>query len=165
MKCRMFRNLPFTHMINKKIGTVENYCEIGIDRGLSAETTLKNIELKKLWLCDINVNPIVYDKFKKQIWKQKVRITQLPSLDFLRMFKDNFFDVIWLDGNHTYTYLQTEIPLAWAKTKTILGGHDFFAQTPGVAKAVIEFSEKNNLEIKGICTNWWFEKTYGNKIN
>ena len=155
MKCRMFRNLPFTRMINKQFGHINNYCEIGIDKGKSAEITFKNVEFNKLYLCDIKVNPEIRKKYKKF---EYVKIVELPSIEFFKCFPDNFFDVIWLDGNHNYKYLKDELPMAWSKTKYLLGGHDFFAQTYEVAKAVIEFKEHNKLKLNGICTNWWFQK-------
>ena len=155
MKCRMFRNLPFARMIDKRFDNVHRYCEIGIDKGISMGITFKNVVFDDLYVVDVKIDPVVKKKWSKFSY---IHFYEMSSIDFFNMFPDNYFDVVWLDGNHSYEYLKKEIPVAWSKAKYVLGGHDFYPECPGVAKAVVEFKELNGFELKGICTNWWFQK-------
>ena len=65
----------------------------------------------------------------------------------LNSFPDNELDFIYIDGNHTYHYVIKDLEISWKKIKDdgILCGHDFVI--PDVAKAVLEFAERNNLKI------------------
>ena len=40
----------------------------------------------------------------------------------------------------------------------MLGGHDFSFSFKGVMKAVIEFTQKNKLELDGKYPDWWIIK-------
>lgn len=69
-------------------------------------------------------------------------------------------DFIYIDGDHRYDCVRKEIELYFPKLKKggIIAGDDFNAEYNGVAKAVLEFSSKNNLKIKGIGQHWWVVK-------
>ncbi len=60
------------------------------------------------------------------------------SYDLVNIFEDNYFDFIYIDGNHEYENVKKDIELYLGKTKQIIGGHDFQKEWPGVIKAVTE---------------------------
>ena len=78
-------------------------------------------------------------------------------------------DFVYIDGNHSYEFVKKDIELYYPKVRNggILGGHDF--NLYGVAKAVVEFIDKNNLKLCNSKTNdkykeverfidWWIVK-------
>lgn len=66
-------------------------------------------------------------------------------------------DFVYIDANHEYISVKEDIELWYPLVKKggILGGHDFSASFPGVAKAVLEFVEKNKLKLHGNGADWW----------
>lgn len=60
------------------------------------------------------------------------------SYDLVKNFEDNYFDFIYIDGNHDYENVKRDIELYLPKTKHLIGGHDYQKEWPGVVKAVTE---------------------------
>lgn len=60
------------------------------------------------------------------------------SYDLVNSFEDNYFDFIYIDGNHEYENVKKDIELYLPKTKQIIGGHDYQKEWPGVVRAVNE---------------------------
>lgn len=76
-----------------------------------------------------DVNMITYNNF--------VKIKQY-SIDAVKMFPDRFFDCVYVDGDHRYEHVKTDV-LTWrqkVKTGGLLLGHDF--GFPGVKQALYE---------------------------
>jgi SAM-dependent methyltransferase len=46
------------------------------------------------------------------------------------------FDVIYIDGEHTYKAVQRDIFLCWFLVKSVIAGHDYCGKFSGVVKAV-----------------------------
>ena len=79
-----------------------------------------------------------------------IRMREYPQFRLIReksnfavqIFPDNHFDFIYIDGNHEYEYVRSDITLYLPKLKTtgILAGHDYSrtSKKPGVIKAVHE---------------------------
>lgn len=72
------------------------------------------------------------------------------SEDVLSTFEDNYFDMIYIDGNHGYEYVLQDLELARDKVKECgyICGHDFVpdknhGRFPSVYKAVKEFLQRN----------------------
>eukprot|EP00557_Chaetoceros_sp_GSL56_P007280 CAMPEP_0176489726 /NCGR_PEP_ID=MMETSP0200_2-20121128/7460_1 /TAXON_ID=947934 /ORGANISM="Chaetoceros sp., Strain GSL56" /LENGTH=140 /DNA_ID=CAMNT_0017886923 /DNA_START=430 /DNA_END=849 /DNA_ORIENTATION=+ len=59
----------------------------------------------------------------------KLRFYKKLSLDskLLEQLPNNFYDFIYLDGDHSYMGVKQEIPLYWSKLKRggVLAGHDY----------------------------------------
>ncbi|MFD2588190.1 class I SAM-dependent methyltransferase [Croceitalea marina] len=58
--------------------------------------------------------------------------------DAVHKFKDKYFDLIYIDARHTYSDVKANIELFLPKCKSIIAGHDYQEEWPGVVKAVNE---------------------------
>jgi len=142
--------------------------EIGVDYGLNAKTLLKLLPIKKLYLIDPyqqELDSVLgeerYKNAKKILrkYKDKTEFIRKSSSEAIKDIPKNI-DFIYLDGSHEYEQVKKDIELYYPKVKKggIIGGHDFWASTRGVCKAVIEFAEENNLDLYGEITDWWIIK-------
>lgn len=70
---------------------------------------------------------------------------------------DNFFDVIFIDGLHTYEQLTKDCDNFYSKVKEggIFAGHDYNA-IPGVRKAADEFAAKVGKQIQITEMDVWY---------
>ena len=87
-------------------------------------------------------------------WIKKISdnaINDIPMVDF-----------IYIDGLHTYEQVKKDIKNYWNKVKVggILAGHDITEalHNYGVSRAVMEFSNENNLKVNISPTDWWIIK-------
>ena len=148
-----------------------NVVEIGVFKGGNAMRLL-TLPLKKLYLVDPYASYIQYtqetpwyvqkklndakevmlERVNKHPLKGKIETLFLSSVDGSKAFNDDFFDYVYIDGNHSYEFVMEDI-LAWypkVKSGRYLAGHDF--ATIETARAVNAFAEKNNLEVISWCT-------------
>jgi hypothetical protein len=71
-----------------------------------------------------------------------VTLHQGFSYNLVNNFEDNYFDFIYIDGNHSYEDAKKDIELYLPKAKHLMGGHDYQKEWPGVIKAVDEIFGK-----------------------
>lgn len=76
---------------------------------------------------------------------------------------DNFFDFIYIDGDHTYEGVNKDLMNTFSKVKIngILSGDDYGVFEDinfGVRKAIDEFCLKNNLKLNTNGSLWWIIK-------
>lgn len=97
-------------------------------------------------------------KFHKEIINNQVRIHRNYSYDLLPTFPDNYFDFIYIDGDHTYNGVKKDLNLAYNKIK--IGGHiacDDYESIGwwknGVTHAVNEFVKNKNIKIIKVSQN------------
>jgi len=153
--------------------------EIGVLQGLNAVSIMEHLSIKHLYLVDSwciykdlekrSIQKIPddishnknYEVTKQRMKKHGSKVTLIRKTSE-EAIKDipNELDFVYIDANHRYDYVKKDIELYYPKLKKggIIGGHDFRADT-GVAKAVLEFTEKNNLEHTGDGVDWWIVKT------
>lgn len=93
----------------------------------------------------------VLNRFDENIRAEQVRVHRGYSTDILLGFPDEYFDWIYIDGNHLYEYVKDDLMLSLRKVK--LGGYitgDDYVDggwwAGGVKHAVDEF--KNNRAVK-----------------
>ena len=92
--------------------------------------------------------------------KNRVRVYQGTS-EGAAEYYDEKFDVVFLDGDHSYEGCSKDIQLWWPKVAEggYLGGHDYGREEYGVTEAVSEFAEEEGLEVVlGQNFTWWVEK-------
>ncbi|WP_227368255.1 class I SAM-dependent methyltransferase [Halomonas sp. M20] len=95
----------------------------------------------------------VNEKFKKEIEKLTVTIHRKTSTEALSGFPDNYFDWIYIDGNHLFDYVMCDLKLAYSKVKEkgFICGDDYEEGgwwEGGVLRAVDDFCLKINLDKK-----------------
>jgi hypothetical protein len=97
----------------------------------------------------------VLKRFEDQITEGKVEINLGLSTGVVSSFKDDYFDWIYIDTDHSYLTTKEELELYAPKMKKggIIAGHDFVVGNMigmnryGVMEAVYEFCVKNEWEI------------------
>ena len=85
-----------------------------------------------------------WDRVKKEYYTNtrhwdNINLIQDYSYNQVDNFPDEFFDVIYIDADHSYESVKKEIELYEPKCKWIIGGHDYgVGEHPGVTDAVNE---------------------------
>ena len=144
--------------------------EIGTGEGSNAESILRTLNMKLLYLIDPyetyiddgqvintynNMFPLTKerlskfgDKTKFLLKKSDVAILDIPDeLDF-----------VYIDGDHSYNVVKEDIVLYYPKVRKggIFGGHDY--PMFGVQKAVNELVKEKGLRLHIKEPDWWVEK-------
>jgi hypothetical protein len=158
-------------------------CEIGVFKGEFSEKILSLMHPKELKLVDIfhgkmcsgdkDGNYIVwtdledeYSKLKqKYSTNEKVSLLKGKSSLIMKEFPDYYFDLIYIDGDHSYEGVLSDLTISNLKVKEngYICGHDYISpRFDGVVRAVNEFCEKNNLKInyltKDGCPSYCIKK-------
>jgi hypothetical protein len=144
-------------------------CEIGVFKGDFSKIMLDTLSPKELHLIDIfngmmcsgdkDGNDIIWTNLDEEYINVKnmfsnyknVYIHKGFSYDILDSFEDNHFDMIYIDGDHSYNGVKTDLNSAFLKVKNggLICGHDYISSKfEGVVRAVDEFCNEHNLEIK-----------------
>lgn len=93
---------------------------------------------------------ILKNKYEKN---HKVRVHKGYSCNVLNTFPDEYFDLIYVDGDHSYEGVKKDLELSLLKVKKggYICGHDYTNNMfPPVVRAVNEFIERTNLSISYI---------------
>jgi hypothetical protein len=91
-------------------------------------------------------------RFAAQVQRGQVIFQRGFSEDMLGKFPDNYFDWVYIDGNHLYDYVKKDLELSLRKTKPggWVAGDDYVGGQwwkDGVNKAVDEFAKKQEVEL------------------
>lgn len=139
--------------------------ELGVFNGDFSKFIYNNANPSRLYLVDIfrgtvdsgdkngdNVRKISLDKSYDDLSKhfksdKSVVLYKGKSVDFLKGLPDETLDFIYIDADHSYAAVASD--LSWARTKVkkngIIAGHDYCPRFSGVMKALDEFVNKFNL--------------------
>lgn len=145
-------------------------CEIGVFKGDFSKKIFE-VNPKELHLIDPFIGEIYsgdkdglnmqlakleseYHNLVNYFWQhQQVKIYKGTSLNVLSDFADSYFDCIYIDGDHSYQGVKTDLNLAYAKTKNdgYIMGHDFCeVKYPEIVLAVTEFCNEKQLSIESV---------------
>ena len=84
----------------------------------------------------------LYDVVKINLldYGDRAKLYRKTSIEAVSSFSESFFDLIFVDGDHTYNAVKADLAAWWAKLKTggIICGDDY--HWPGVKRAVDEFA-------------------------
>lgn len=86
----------------------------------------------------------------------RVIVYRLTSLEAANKCEDNYFDFIYIDGNHKYEHCKNDLNAWWPKVKIggILAGHDYInVRDFGVIQAVDEFKVENKISSDNFYVN------------
>jgi len=124
--------------------------EIGIFKGDFTKQILKTVKPNLLHLIDIDTSKLSSElKSNNQL-----KIHEGDSKNILNEFDNNYFDWVYIDGDHSYAAVKLDLELCLRKVKKngFITGDDYENHYFGVIKAVTEFLDKNTsvalLEIK-----------------
>jgi hypothetical protein len=169
-------NHPFVGIKNRKElpdyikkSGFKKICEIGIRRGGNFHNMLKaNPEFAvaiDIWKEDgvLSRNDAcfsqealdeLYESFCESVKDRNVKVIRDYSFEAVKQFDDNYFDFVYIDGDHSYEGTKRDIIDWYPKVRKggILSGHDFGnpgnkRMKFGVTKAVKEFV--NNRKLSG----------------
>lgn len=145
--------------------------EIGVFKGEFSKEIIKLKKFKELYLVDIwlgaygsgdkdgnnhtiieNMESVYMSLYKQTINRPDIHILRIDSNNFLKNWDDNYFDVIYIDGDHTEEVVYDDLVLSFGKIKDggLLMGHDY-ASCSGVTNAVNRFCENYNQKIDTIA--------------
>jgi hypothetical protein len=73
------------------------------------------------------------------------------------IFPDETFDMVYVDGDHKYGSVLTDMVLWWGKVRRggYLAGHDYHKDWPEVIKAVDHYCRMNHLQRTLMGTSDW----------
>ena len=139
--------------------------ELGVAYGEFSDQILEIVKPKLLVLVDSYPNngnfvdegylEYIKKKYQKKIIEKKIEIIHNDSIKAASMFKDNFFDWIYIDTTHSYHHTLGELR-AWKnkiKSDGYILGHDYVMGNwidnvkYGVQEAVHQFCVEENWEI------------------
>ena len=145
--------------------------EIGVFEGQHAISILNNLRIKRLYLIDPFINYTDYpETFNFDIIKKNAYKNLEPYKDRIIWVNNKFdynqipeqLDFIYIDGNHSYTYIKHNIEVGNSLVKPggIIGGHDYYhiGNFAGVGKAVDEYCNKNKCLLNVSGLDWWYIK-------
>ena len=158
--------------------------EIGVDRGIFAETFLSRWIGTDYWGIDSyeSYPEMPYDRTADYLMALqrlaphagRFKLLKWSSEEAAKFFADGSLDFAYIDGAHDYESVRRDLRLWWSKLseKGILAGHDFDDQPhhEGVKRAVTEFGREVGrtvylTAVEGFqreeCPSWY---TYKNGI-
>ena len=165
-------NRPAIFYIQEKLGTGLTGAEIGVESGLNAVFILTLLEPKMLYLIDpwndfldIQSGKIIGEA---QFLETKERLKEYNNYQIIRdissnavkQFQDNSLDFVYIDGDHCYEAVKTDLNIWYPKVRKggILCGHDYHPDMPQVIIAVDEFCQQKGLTLNVDTLDWWVKK-------
>ena len=167
-------HIAFMSYLVKEL-SIKNMAEVGVLFGAMSHAVLskcKNIE--KYYLVDswkVFMDPPAYSqatwdiryKGVVELMKQfggRANIVRLDSIEAAKSFPDNSLDLVYLDANHSFEFVDADIKAWWPKVKSTgyIGGHDLTTIWHGVREAVeTNFGHKYYCgnSLKGGKTSTW----------
>jgi hypothetical protein len=156
-----------------------NIMEIGVFVGDFSKEIIEKCNPKNLYLVDIwlgtygsgdkdgnghyeidDMEKVYLDLFQKYKYDKNIHLVRSKSVSFLLSCEDNYFDAIYIDGDHTAQAVFDDLYLSYQKIKNggIIMGHDYHYQ---VEYAVNIFCEKFNQKVSRIaqdgCPSFFIE--------
>jgi predicted O-methyltransferase YrrM len=147
--------------------------EIGVFLGENACSLIQETNPTKLHLIDPWWrNREKFHRTALQVvepYKSIIKIHRKSSAQAMKDFPDNYFDWVYVDGNHDYRVVREDLWGYYKKIKPggILAGHDFSRPNSvrikppdwaGVKKAVHEFLNERLCEL--ICFTWEDQRSF-----
>jgi hypothetical protein len=156
-----------------------NILEIGVFVGDFAKEIIEKTNFKNLYLVDIwlgrygsgdkdgnghyeieDMEKVYLNLYQKYKDISNIHLVRSKSVSFLESCEDDYFDAIYIDGDHTCEAVFNDLILSYKKIKNngIIMGHDFHGE---VEHAVNIFCQQFNQKIKYIakdgCPSFFIE--------
>lgn len=137
----------------------ERWMEIGSFIGESSSVFLSFDKIKRLDCVDIWLmsEQKLKKKFQREIEKSRCFVHRRDSSEFANDIQDASVDVVYIDGDHSYVKVNSDIVSYYPKLKAggYLCGHDYHKGYPGVIKAVDDFAAEKKKSIKIFDDTSW----------
>ena len=125
------------------------------EKSMSADKDGKN----RTGVIDLNSR---LDEIKQRFQSyDNVELKKMLTKDFLESIPDNHLDVVYIDADHSYAGVTSDLELSRIKVKPggVIMGHDYGCGFKGCIKAVDEFCLKYGLSIEHLtddgCPSYW----------
>lgn len=169
---------------------IETYLEIGVREGTTFSKRVSKVKHAVAVDCwDLYSKPSQNDmgRSKDQAQSQYTSLVKKyknnanvsihrafsNDISIINLFEDNYFDVIFIDGDHSYEGVKEDLNNWWSKCNTLFCGHDYMFEPVkwngvecGVKKAVDEFILEKSKFIRKFYVNkqsnnptWFIWKT------
>jgi hypothetical protein len=148
---------------NKKIA------ELGVYRGDFSKIILDKLMPQELYLVDIftgigysgdkdglnpsqeNLDEVYYKLINLYKNNNNVTIIKDTSVNFLKSLPDEYLDIVYIDADHSYESVKSDLELSLKKVKKdgIIFGHDYCYNifNDQVTQAVNDFCKENNRQV------------------
>ena len=139
--------------------------EIGTGWGYTAKSYFWRLNIRRLDTIDPYLSYGERMDHQKNRQEMEIRLGELIQkghVHFHQQDSDSFFsgnvqlyDFVYIDGDHSYEQVRKDIANSWKYLRPggILAGDDF--PTYDVARAVIEFAEKEGVKVNTYDLDWW----------
>lgn len=149
--------------------------EVGVLRGHHAKHILKEWKGNTLFLIDVwkNINNKNAAINRLEAFKYRCKFIHKTSVNAAKEIPNKSLDFCYIDANHKYKFIYTDIRIWWDKVKAggLICGHDYDVGTdhsqkkwPDVALVVNEFAVEKKLTlhveppIRKNVTSWYITK-------
>ena len=152
--CRLVENRAkmLEYMPKEAVGA-----EIGILKCEFSDKIMRTMQPQKLHLIDIDDTAIAIanQKFASDISNQRVDVHLGDSFEIIMSMPDDYFDWIYVDGDHSYEGVKRDLAAIQLKLKPdgLIAMNDYIYFTPiglskcGVVEATNEFCLEHNFEL------------------
>ena len=152
-------------MINDILKTkpkISTLVEIGSHLGESTTIFLAYEQIEKMYCVDPwNQDPIYEETFDSRLqpFRESRKCIKLKefSEQASKKFSNNSIDMVYIDGNHDYEYVKSDIDVWYPKIINggIMSGHDYTNDHPGTKLAIDEFINKKQLKLSIFSDTSW----------
>ena len=103
-------------------------------------------------------------RFAAQVRSGVVVVHRCESAAVAQHFEDDYFDWVYIDGNHLYEYVQRDLEILAPKVKRggLIAGDDYASAGwwgDGVRRAVDEFVQSGGCEVVFLDDQFVFKRT------
>ena len=132
---------------------IKSFVEVGSQTGYLSELIARIYPTVTIYCIDVNFH-------RPDLHQQYNNILQIveDSTKAADRFENTSVDMVYIDAEHTYEAVKSDLTAWLPKTKKIISGHDYkHGDFPGCSRAIDEFFTSNiGLEIHtGNYYNWW----------
>lgn len=163
----MRTSLEFTRKFFNDVRSPVVVAEIGVEAGCHAKEFLENWpEITECHLIDIWPNEDIMNMAIANVdkFRSKINFHRNTSEQMVHIFTDEYFDFIYIDGDHSFEAVKFDVAHWWDKLKIggVLAGHDFGKH--GVTAAVQDVLVGRgwiNRDYPKDSMDWWVIKERG----
>jgi len=128
---------------------------VGVDLWKEQDSSLYQDDANNQYLLDL-AKARTLERCKPYI--DRTSFLEMSSAEASFLFKDNDFDIIYIDANHSTDAVYSDIMDWWFKSKTVVSGHDYTEGWESVIAGVTKAQDALNFKItsdRPRSSVWW----------